>query len=232
MNADLAFRRAQVYRFLSDAFLYPNENWCDDLPLLRAILYDLECFPADLPIQPVTLASLQADYRRTFGVAGSLCYETEYGLPHEYGQSQELADINGFYRAFGFTIGGQVRERPDHVAVELEFMSILALKEAYTANNGPVEHFEVCLDAERTFLGDHLGRWIDLFAQSVALNAGGGPYQALARFCTLFVSADAARLGVRLERQQLADVSHTPLDPDFSCQSCPVAEECDRVMER
>jgi len=241
MDINTALRRAQVYSFLSDAFLYPDDNWPEDLSLLDVVLADLEgfgldplrhCLRAGVAIQPLELAALQAEYRRTFGAAGSMCYETEYGLPHEYRQSQELADINGFYRAFGFTIGGQVRERPDHVAVELEFMSIMALKEAYTANNGPVEHFEVCLEAQRTFLRDHLGRWIDLLAQSVALNAGGGPYQALARFCALFVSADAARLGVVPERRELAKVSHTPFDPDFSCAGCSGAEGCDRVTER
>src|SRR4030067_283699 len=136
MNVVPAVPRAQVYSFLSDAFLYPDENWCEDVPLLGEIISGLDFAPTALAIRPVELARLQAAYRRTFGAAGSLCYETEYGLPHEFSQSQELADINGFYRAFGFTIGGQVRERPDHVAAELEFMSILALHEAYAARDG------------------------------------------------------------------------------------------------
>jgi TorA maturation chaperone TorD len=227
MDTNIAVRRAQVYSFLADAFLYPDENWCEDVPLVREILSSLHCCPSDLDIPPMDLAALQTAYRHTFGAAGSLCYETEYGLPHEFGQSQELADINGFYRAFGFTSGGRVRERPDHVAAELEFMSILVLKEAYTAHYGPLEHFEVCLEAQRSFLRDHLGRWIDLFAQSVALNAKGGPYPALASFCARFVAADAARLGVPLTRRLLTEVSHTPFDPDFSCASCPVVEACE-----
>jgi len=229
MNVDLAVRRAQVYSFLSDAFLYPDENWCEDVPLLGEIISGLDFAPTDPAIRPVELAQLQAAYRRTFGAAGSLCYETEYGLPHEFSQSQELADINGFYRAFGFSIGGRVRERPDHLAVELEFMSILALKEAYAARDGLVEHFEICLEAQAKFVRDHLGRWISTFAQSVALNAGGDPYPAFARFAASFVSADAARLGVPPDDCQLAETRHTPFDPDFSCAGCPVAEV---AMER
>lgn len=239
MDTNIAVRRAQVYSFLSNAFLYPDENWCEDVPLVEEILYDLDWVSPDLAIQPLELAELQAAYRRAFGATGSLCYETEYGLPHEFRQSQELADINGFYRAFGFTNGGRVRERPDHLAVELEFMGILALKEAYTTQDGLVEHFEVCLEAQRKFLGDHLGRWIDKFAQSLTLNADGvartgygGPYQALARFCALFVNADAARLGVLLEPGELAGARHTPFDPDLSCAACPVAEMGDRVIHR
>jgi DMSO reductase family type II enzyme chaperone len=239
MNTDTAIRRAQVYSFLSDAFLYPDENWCEDVPLVEEILSGLDWISPGLAIQPPELAELQAAYRHAFGATGSLCYETEYGLPHEFRQSQELADISGFYRAFGFTNGSRVRERPDHLAAELEFMSILALKEAYTVKDGLVEHFEVCLEAQRKFLGDHLGRWIDKFAQSLALDGDGGPYQALARFCALFVNADAARLGVLLEPGELAGAKHTPFDPDFSCAppmghcaGCPVAEVGDRVIQR
>jgi nitrate reductase assembly molybdenum cofactor insertion protein NarJ len=246
MDTNIAVRRAQVYSFLSDAFLYPDENWCEDVPLVEEILSSLDWVSPALAIRPLDLAALQAAYRHAFGATGSICYETEYGLPHEFRQSQELADINGFYRAFGFTNGGRVRERPDHLAVELEFMSILALKEAYTAQDGLVEHFEVCLEAQRKFLGDHLGRWIDKFAQSLALNGDGvartgygvarmgygGPYQALARFCALFVNADAARLGVLLEPGELAGARPTPFDPDFSCAGCPVAEVGDRVLQR
>jgi DMSO reductase family type II enzyme chaperone len=225
MTLDLTIRRAQVYRLLSEAFLYPRDNWTDDLPLLTDILADLDFGPAAPPqVAPLGLVELQNEHRHTFGLAGSLCYETEYGLAHEFRQSQEMADINGFYRAFGFTIGGPVRERPDHVSVELEFMSVLALKEAYAAKQGIVEHEEVCVEAQRKFLADHLGPWFGLFAQSLAQNATGQTYPALTEFAVAFIEADAARLGLTLERLPLETVQHTPFDPNFSCADCPVAE--------
>lgn len=227
MDVDTAVRRAQVYRFLTDAFLYPSENWLEDLPAVAGILDSLEAplFPASnlqsliSNHQPPT-TSLQSEHRRAFGLTGSLCYETEYGLPHEFGQSQELADITGFYRAFGFNVGGPVRERPDHIAAELEFMHVLALKEACAAENGVAEHLETCVDAQRKFLQDHVGRWIGLFAEAVALNGGEGPYRELASLAAGFVQADAERLGLTLERRPLAEVTHTPLGPDLSCDGC------------
>jgi len=106
----------------------------------------------------------------------------------------------------------------------VEFMCLLALKEAYAAQNGIVEHAEVSADAQRKFVEDHLGLWIDLFAQSVALNASDGPYLALARFASAFVAADASRLGAQVETRRLADVKHTPVLADFSCGDCPVAQ--------
>jgi DMSO reductase family type II enzyme chaperone len=229
MNIDIAIRRAQVYRFLTDAFLYPSDNWPDNLPLLAAILHDLGLRIADfqLPARRASsrqLPDLQAEHRRAFGLTGSLCYETEFGLPHEFRQSQELADLAGFYRAFGFNVGGRVRERPDHLAVELEFMHVLALKEAFAHDKGIAEQAEVCAEAQRRYLQDHLGRWIAPFAESLARSAKNGLYVALARFAAAFVLADAERLGAQVGPRQLAGVRPTPLGPDLSCEGCLAAE--------
>jgi putative dimethyl sulfoxide reductase chaperone len=233
-TAEQAIRRAQVYAFLAPIYLYPAENWSEDLPLAQAIVGELDFAPAFPALTPLPLDDLQLAFRRAFGATGSLCYETEYGLPHEYRQAQELADINGFYRAFGFALGGQSRERPDHIAAELEFMYILALKEAQAraaAREAAAvqraraqEHAQLAVDAQAKFLGEHLGVWIELFAQSLALNTQDDPYLALARFTAAFVRADAVRLGVTVAQRTREQVQHTPFDPDFSCAACPVVE--------
>ena len=223
MNKENAIRRAQVYGFLAEAFLYPRENWTEDGAIVTEIVRALGWLNVKPAIVIVPLTKLQTAHRRTFGTAGSMSYETEYGLPHEYRQSQEMADIAGFYRAFGFNLGGEVRERPDHVAVELEFMHILALKEAYAFETNISEHVEICAEAQGKFLQAHLGRWVNLFAQSVAHNAPDSLYVPLAQFTADFVQVDADRLGVTLDQPDLADVQHTPFDPDFSCADCAVA---------
>jgi putative dimethyl sulfoxide reductase chaperone len=223
MKKENAIRRAQVYGFLAEALLYPRENWTEDINLVGEIVRALGWIDVTVTVTAVSLPTLQGAYRKTFGAAGSLAYETEYGLPHEYRQSQEMADIAGFYRAFGFNLGGPVRERPDHVAVELEFMHVLALKEAYAIETGNAENAEICIDAEIKFLQDHLGRWINLFAQSVVHNAPESLYAELAQFASVFVKTDADRLGISLDQPQLSHVQHTPFDPDFSCATCEVA---------
>lgn len=223
MSKENAIRRAQVYGFLAEACLYPRGNWTEDVDLVIGIVRSLGWIGVQPALTAVTLADLQAAHRHAFGAAGSMGYETEYGLPHEYRQSQEMADIAGFYRAFGFNLGGAVHERPDHVAVELEFMHVLALKEAYAWETGIPEHREICIDAQGKFLQDHLGRWINLFAQSVAHNAPDSLFVGLAKFTDDFVQADAERLGIALDQPELADIQHTPFDSDFSCADCAVA---------
>lgn len=223
-EAEFAVRRAQVYAFLASIYVYPRDNWSEDAQLLPGIVRELAFAPEFPALACLDLDRLQAEFRHGFGAAGSLCYETEYGLPHEFRQAQELADISGFYRAFGFVLGGTIRERPDHLAVELEFMHLLAMKEAHAILNGLPEHAELCVDAQAKFLGAHLGTWIDLFAQSLALNTQEGVYPPLAAFSSAFVTADAARLGVTLIPRSRKEVPHTPFDPDFSCAACPVLD--------
>jgi nitrate reductase assembly molybdenum cofactor insertion protein NarJ len=279
MTIHATVRRAQLYSFLAEAFLYPTENWSEELTDLYPILADLglENLPSpasspalpQAPVLPACLAcgcagegatqarrqeaatfprlpsnlanakldrddrqgrnlqltDLQEAHRRTFGLTGSLCYETELGLPNEFRQSQELADIAGFYRAFGFQVGGEQRERPDHLATELEFLYVLSLKEAYAAEQGIDEHVEVCVEARRHFLRDHLGRWIGLFVQSVSRGVGSegeaNPYLWLTRLAAAFVHSDAHSLGLSLEDRRLEEVRPTPQVPDISCETCP-----------
>lgn len=221
MNSNQSVRRAQVYGFLVDAFLYPTYDWREDLPALERIVPDLGLAWTSPPLAGLDVAELQAEHRRAFGLTGSLCYETEYGLPHEFRQSQELADIAGFYRAFGLNLGGPVRERPDHLAVELEFMQVLLLKEALAAEAGRTEQMEICVEAQRKFLEDHLGRWIDWFAEAFSRSAGDGVYRPLVHLTGAFVAAEAERLGARPERRRLSEVRATPAGPDLSCGACP-----------
>jgi nitrate reductase assembly molybdenum cofactor insertion protein NarJ len=228
-------QRAQVYYFLSHAFLYPQTSWLEQLPDALRIMQSLgmqDEFNAANAMEDHDLPALQTQHRLAFGLTGSQCYETEFGLPHEFRQSQELADIAGFYRAFGLQTGAAVRERPDHLATELEFMYLLMLKEAYAATNSMPEQAEICIDAQRKFLQDHLARWIGPFCRSLERSIDErlgkdslqSPYVTLARLAEAFISAEAARLGVIPAIQPAAEVKPTPYNPDYSCAGCAVAE--------
>src|SRR3989338_7480263 len=69
-----------------------------------------------------------------------------------------LADITGFYKAFGLQVNPS--ERADHISVECEFMSHLILKEIIAIeNNLGNETIKIAHDAQVSFGGDHLFKW-------------------------------------------------------------------------
>src|SRR3990172_4683779 len=91
--------------------------------------------------------------------AGAPPYETEYGMAHVFMKVQTMADVAGFYRAFGLDLATAHRERPDHVAAELEVLHFLLLHEAMARTQGRQEEAKVSRRARTTFLREHLGAW-------------------------------------------------------------------------
>lgn len=145
---------------------------------------------------------LRRAYEETFEPSGGLrCppHETAQPIPspqHAMRRTFELADVAGFYRAFGVeTVPGG--ERPDHVAVELEFMHLLAVKEAVAHGEAPQadEHLRLCREAQRSFLQDHLGQLAPALARSLAESAASPVYAAAGAVLAAFVAEDARRLG-------------------------------------
>lgn len=87
-------------------------------------------------------------------------YELEYRSAEVFQQSQTLADIAGFYRAFGLDATGALLERADHISAEWEFLSLLAFQQAQARSE---EHIECCVQAQRAFLRDHAAAWMPAF---------------------------------------------------------------------
>jgi TorA maturation chaperone TorD len=136
-----------------------------------------------------TIQLLRLEHDRVFGhTISSDCppYETQYGAGIIFAQTQRMGDITAFYRAFGVQISPGAHERHDHIAAELEFMSILAFREAVAIVDNDREHLTDVRDAERKFLMEHLATWALSFAERLgrkgrtATPHDGGYYVALA----------------------------------------------------
>ncbi len=167
-----------------------------------------------------------AEHRRLFGhtvAHGCPPYETEYGRRHVFGQAQELGDVGGFYAAFGLR-PAQSGERPDHVACELEFLAVVALKEAYARARSDDAHAAVARDAAAAFLRDHLGRWLPAFAALAGQRAPGSGYAVLGAFASRLVAGHAGELGVAPDRLAPGDLRPIDAEPDGFTFACGVDE--------
>lgn len=104
------------------------------------------------------------------------------------GITPRLADVAGFYRAFGVQVRG---DRPDHVVAELEFVGLVLLREAEALERGDTEAAAVCGDAVRSFVRDHLGTWIEAWAARLTAEPALAPWAEVAAGAAELVEHEA-----------------------------------------
>ena len=103
-----------------------------------------------------------------------------------------LADIAGFYAAFGMQLAKDIPM--DHLAVEMEFMAHLALREAYAVLQGNEDMFETVVDAQRKFLRDHLSRTA-VYIRALN-NVNVSEFDKLSNLCMSFMSEELKRFEI------------------------------------
>lgn len=226
---DLALARADAYRVLAAVFRDPDDPATNDALELRSLRSAARRLGSS--ISPAAWTAIRriarrharaGEHRAIFGhVVAHGCppYETEFGRRHVFGQSQELGDIRGFYEAFGVRprTGG---ERPDHVACELEFLALLALKEAIAVAGADDERRSLCREATRSFLQDHPGRWVRALAARIGQRAPDSGYAAAAMIAATMLGEHALSVGaipVLLDPDDLVPIIEEPDGFQFDC---------------
>ncbi|MCK9486476.1 MAG: molecular chaperone TorD family protein [Dehalococcoidia bacterium] len=173
--------RSALYEALALALAYPDD---DTVARVEALAEDLRGHPVvvgrrlDDALDRLCSALRDVDAGRLAPVhfvlfEGSvLCspHETEY-IRDPLAKAAQLADIAGFYGAFGLKVSRRHQTTPDEICTELEFMALLTRKEAYAAIREWSEHQAVARDAGRRFLESHLGRWSGAFAAALCDHA-------------------------------------------------------------
>ncbi|MFQ5670090.1 MAG: molecular chaperone [Acidobacteriota bacterium] len=217
-EAERFLARAGAYRLLSRLFADPVRSERvsrDDLALAIAageVLGEGGIRRAVARLQEV-LPGESADIERMHtGLFGLLvnqeapAYEVEYDPRTDlFWRTQQLADIAGFYRAFGVDLA--VRDRPDHIAVEAEFLWYLLERQAGAVIQGhDADRKTLLKTAFRSFFSEHFGAWAASFARRLGRTARrrACPYFLAAADLLLAVeSSERARLGVaESERRQ------------------------------
>ncbi len=121
--------------------------------------------------------------------------EGSYGVDLTFGKPREMADIGAFHEAFGFRVAPDSAVPPDHVSVQLEFVALLCIKEAYAVSCRWHEQAEITRQARAHYLTDHLTGWLPVFRRRLEQHARV-PY-----FPSLAGLAEAA---VRWEHREVA----------------------------
>jgi DMSO reductase family type II enzyme chaperone len=233
-GVDLAMARAFTYRFLAKAFEGPaSESWswlCDGETLknLGVAARTLGLAEPALSFEPPGFDAFHSACLAAFGhAARGSCplNEIEYGdiKADPLFQPHRLADLAAFYRAFGLEVAEDAGERHDHLCLELEFMCVLAAREAYALEHRlGLEALTCSREAQRKFLREHLGRWTPAFARRLAQTTQERALQELAEFTRILTESECARLGVKPGSD---DLLLRPVDEsaESMCASCGIA---------
>lgn len=208
---DGLLEEARAYQLLARAFLYPDIEWFESfskfLDMRKEKHGNNTKFEDSLrsalnsSLDEHSLDGIADEYNRLFMAGENILvpvYETEYAMDTIFAKTKELADLNGFYAAFGLQLGKDSnRERPDHVSIELEFMATLLIKEAYAWNEGWDDKVNVCLEARKKFLKDHIGRWGPTFCTVIKHKTEIEFYKVVAGLTLDLINKDLKDLKVK-----------------------------------
>lgn len=237
MSLSRSVGRSRVYALLAQSFVEPDLT---AKTRLEQALSTAESALADVGETSVRAAlaavhealdgleahQLAAAHHCVFGhIASGDCppYEGEYGQAHIFQKTQCLADNTGFYRAFGLVLAPDLAERADHISVELEFLHVLAAKEAYAlVHDHGEERLTIVREATRNYLQDHLARWAPAFATRLERKARDGFYAALARLLAAFVADEVQMFGVTPSPATFVEGDPQTDEALAACDGCSV----------
>lgn len=161
---ELNQERLSKYKSLAVAFSYPQGSFYDFFPEASG-----------------EKEGLIREYDRLFRLKEVWLYGTEYISEHEFQRSNYLADISGFYKAFGVEIKS---DRPDSLEALLEFMHYLIYKEI---NAPSVEKARICQDAQKKFFNEYVSPTARAIAEKVIAQTENQFYRDAARQMTEFL---------------------------------------------
>lgn len=221
--AHLARFREATYGLLSEAFQYPDEGRLRALtPVARELGREggalvRFAFFARWSQLVRTLEELgQRDVEETQRQYVSLFVVSAGGLPcppYESvyrGTSREptgwlLAQVEREYAAAGLAPSPDLGELPDHLAVEMGFLTVLCGREAQAWEKRDPAGGVDALRRQKAFLDAHLALWLPEFARHVAAADSLGIYAALSDGAQTFMSYDRDLLGAFLDSPPLVD---------------------------
>jgi len=182
-----------------------------------------------LAATPPSPPEIEATCRALFGHTASgpvPAYEGEYGAADLLQKPQEIADTAGFYAAFGLVPAWR-GARADHVACECEFMMFLARKESWAIEHDDAGMLEETARAGRTFLRDHLARFLPGLATRLRRADPGGFYGRLADLAQALMRYECDRLGVRAGPVALPVRPAVDDGVPMACGRCPAGAGLD-----
>lgn len=193
--------REDIYRLLAACYYPPTvalleERCCDALAgLLENITSDAARFAGQAASRGtiVTFEELLVEYSRLFLGPFKLVappYGSVWLDESKTVMGASTARVAAFYDTCGLRLADDFHELPDHIAVELEFMSFLAFKQREALISGDHGEAGRLSAVQQEFLANFLLPWLEPFTASIVDDGESLFYQAIAHCTATFVTTD------------------------------------------
>ncbi len=186
-SSDIALwlERASAWLFASLALQPPSSATIDEMTrLVPSLPPAMKAAAAEIVALP--LEEWEPEFFSVLGPAGCPACESSYERAAMASRGPLLAAVAAYYEAFVY-VPAPLREVPDHIAVELGFLSFMALKIAFARFESRVDDAGVALEAYEKFQRRHLGVWAQTLCAALA-ETGSPQYQLVARLLQCVIS--------------------------------------------
>jgi TorA maturation chaperone TorD len=165
--------------------------------------YSFEKFLAALEAAAKEPDVLRPEYTRLFVGPGKLPappWESVYTSGERVIFQRSTLEVRNCYRSQGFIPQQYPRVADDHLALELGFLSLLAMRALTAFQAGEQTPLRESIQASGEFLDCHMLRWVEHFSSDLTQKGNSTFYATLAQALILFVKRD--RESVLLLAQQ------------------------------
>lgn len=209
---EMAQLRQALYRFLGMLFLYPDEIrlakvrtaagelleareiWeaFDFAPLLQQLLTAL------VGLNEEAAEQLEEEYNHLIRVKPvAPPYESFYLDPEGQARGMIASQLEVEYACTGLALASSLQDMPDHIAVELEFVSFLCAEEVQAREtDNEADNIQVRI-RQRAFLSGHMVKWFPQFARRITDAAPESLYSVIVATAYAFLRFDLGFLGLR-----------------------------------
>ena len=127
-------------------------------------------------------------------------YESVYVGPQDSPEMQATVSIRRLYAEEGVGLPEEVRDQPDFIGFELDFMRHLCAKEGEAWKSGDVARAAEYLEKEQSFLKEHLALWVPRFCDVMVKEARLDFYRGIALLTKGFILDEAEKVADYLDK--------------------------------
>ena len=190
--------RRDSYRLLSQCYYLPDEKLMEALEQSEELVVGWHREGGGNAWTIDDLESLKVDYTQLF-LGPYLLLAPPYGSLYLENtrtvMGDSTMDAKQRYQEAGLNL--TLKEAPDHVAIELEFMYYLIYREIEEIINNNESNVGLYLKKQSDFLQDHLGKWVSKFTDNISAHAETDFYQNVACFTESLVTGELAEVSNR-----------------------------------